>query len=337
MLQCAVSTYLVSELDGHVRCAVCWPVHRAPHAGLSRRRGGRDSSVHAALAPTRRPRIPPHYSRITMSTDRLGVHRDHQIATVRMAWSTRVHASYLTLIPPPGQVRLEPLRQICVYLGSRVTETPVGLRLDGKRGCCCRRRQRASVGCAAYRQRGRRTRHLTVRNPGCRASATPESPWNSGEYRDGDLDGAGDIAATDDSTVVAEAEARRIRRRGTAVTWLSSKMKASRSEVLVVASTGWSAPAIRSAIHEALQHHRGDTGDRARRSRARRRRARRSQLTVPRSAAARAGRCCSNSADRDAPELLAELAPHIEVIDAAKIPYGRAQDAINAVLIERPK
>ncbi|MBY0443326.1 MAG: uroporphyrinogen-III C-methyltransferase, partial [Mycobacteriaceae bacterium] len=38
-------------------------------------------------------------------------------------------------------------------------------------------------------------------------------------------------------------------------------------------------------------------------------------------------------------QLLAELSPHVEVIDAAKIPYGRAmaQDAINAVLIERAK
>ena len=45
-------------------------------------------------------------------------------------------------------------------------------------------------------------------------------------------------------------------------------------------------------------------------------------------------------ADRLAPpELLAELPPHVEVIDAAKIPYGRAmaQDAINAVLIDRAK
>jgi uroporphyrin-III C-methyltransferase/precorrin-2 dehydrogenase/sirohydrochlorin ferrochelatase len=45
-------------------------------------------------------------------------------------------------------------------------------------------------------------------------------------------------------------------------------------------------------------------------------------------------------ADRLAPqELIAELAPHVEVIDAAKIPYGRymAQDAINAVLIDRAK
>ncbi len=45
-------------------------------------------------------------------------------------------------------------------------------------------------------------------------------------------------------------------------------------------------------------------------------------------------------ADRLAPpELLAELPPHVEVIDAAKIPYGRAmaQESINSVLIERAK
>jgi len=45
-------------------------------------------------------------------------------------------------------------------------------------------------------------------------------------------------------------------------------------------------------------------------------------------------------ADRLAPpQLLAELPPHVEVIDAAKIPYGRAmaQDAINAVMIERAR
>jgi uroporphyrin-III C-methyltransferase / precorrin-2 dehydrogenase / sirohydrochlorin ferrochelatase len=45
-------------------------------------------------------------------------------------------------------------------------------------------------------------------------------------------------------------------------------------------------------------------------------------------------------ADRLAPpELLAELGPHVEVIDAAKIPYGRAmaQDAINQVLIDRAR
>jgi len=44
--------------------------------------------------------------------------------------------------------------------------------------------------------------------------------------------------------------------------------------------------------------------------------------------------------DRLAPgELLDELAPHVEVVDAAKIPYGRAasQDVINSVLIDRAR
>ncbi|MEU4968114.1 uroporphyrinogen-III C-methyltransferase [Streptomyces smyrnaeus] len=45
-------------------------------------------------------------------------------------------------------------------------------------------------------------------------------------------------------------------------------------------------------------------------------------------------------ADRLGPrDLLDELPPHVEVIDAAKIPYGRAmaQEAINAVLVEHAK
>jgi uroporphyrin-III C-methyltransferase/precorrin-2 dehydrogenase/sirohydrochlorin ferrochelatase len=45
-------------------------------------------------------------------------------------------------------------------------------------------------------------------------------------------------------------------------------------------------------------------------------------------------------ADRLAPpELLAELGPHVEVVDAAKIPYGRAmaQEAINTALVEGAK
>ncbi|MUM26265.1 uroporphyrinogen-III C-methyltransferase [Mycolicibacterium sp. CBMA 295] len=45
-------------------------------------------------------------------------------------------------------------------------------------------------------------------------------------------------------------------------------------------------------------------------------------------------------ADRLAPqELLAELGPHVEMIDAAKIPYGRAmaQEAINRVLVDRAR
>ncbi|PWD41061.1 siroheme synthase, partial [Gordonia paraffinivorans] len=45
-------------------------------------------------------------------------------------------------------------------------------------------------------------------------------------------------------------------------------------------------------------------------------------------------------ADRLAPpELLAELGPQVEVIDAAKVPYGRAmkQEAINEVLVAKAR
>ncbi|GAA3690116.1 uroporphyrinogen-III C-methyltransferase [Gordonia hankookensis] len=45
-------------------------------------------------------------------------------------------------------------------------------------------------------------------------------------------------------------------------------------------------------------------------------------------------------ADRLAPpQLLAELGPQVEIVDAAKVPYGRAmkQEAINAVLVDRAK
>ena len=100
--------------------------------------------------------------------------------------------------------------------------------------------------------------------------------------------------------------------------------------------------AIRSAIHEAFQQ-----------GFDRRRRARRRPGGValvgggpgdPDLITVRGRRLLAQAdvvvADRLAPpELLAELPPDVEVIDAAKIPYGRAmaQDAINAVLIERAK
>ncbi|MBR7539358.1 uroporphyrinogen-III C-methyltransferase, partial [Mycobacterium tuberculosis] len=45
-------------------------------------------------------------------------------------------------------------------------------------------------------------------------------------------------------------------------------------------------------------------------------------------------------ADRLAPpELLASLGPQVEIIDAAKVPYGRAmkQEAINEVLVSRAR
>ncbi|MBU3751039.1 MAG: uroporphyrinogen-III C-methyltransferase [Mycobacterium sp.] len=178
------------------------------------------------------------------------------------------------------------------------------------------------------------------------------------DYRDGDLDGAWyAIAATDDpavnAEVVAEAERRRIfcvradaGRDGTAVTPASFDFEGLLVGVLASGEHRRSA-AVRSAIREAFQQGRiapdvvastasdvipggvalvgGGPGD-------------------PELITVRGRRLLAHAdvvvADRLAPpELLAELPPNVEVIDAAKIPYGRAmaQEAINEVLIERAR
>jgi uroporphyrin-III C-methyltransferase / precorrin-2 dehydrogenase / sirohydrochlorin ferrochelatase len=173
------------------------------------------------------------------------------------------------------------------------------------------------------------------------------------EYRDGDLDGAWyAIAATDDAqvnaAVVEEAERRQIfcvradiAVEGTAVTPASFSYAGLSVGVLAGGEHRRSA-AIRSAIREALQQGvitaessdvvrggvalvGGGPGD-------------------PELITVRGRRLLAQAdvvvADRLAPpELLAELPPHVEVIDAAKIPYGRAmaQDAINDVMIERAR
>ncbi|NBQ42096.1 MAG: uroporphyrinogen-III C-methyltransferase [Mycobacteriaceae bacterium] len=178
------------------------------------------------------------------------------------------------------------------------------------------------------------------------------------DYRDGDLEGAWyAIAATDDpavnAAIVAEAERRRIfcvradaARGGTAVTPASFAYEGLLVGVLAGGEHRRSA-AVRSAIREAFQQGRiapdivatavsdvvpggvalvgGGPGD-------------------PELITVRGRRLLAHAdvvvADRLAPpELLAELAPNVEVIDAAKIPYGRAmaQEAINGVLIERAR
>ena len=172
-------------------------------------------------------------------------------------------------------------------------------------------------------------------------------------FRDGDLEGAWyAIAATNDAAVneavVAEAERSRIfcvradiARDGTAVTPATFEYDGLSVGVLAGGEHRRSA-AIRSAIHEALQSGvisdevpdglrgavalvGGGPGD-------------------PELITVRGRRLLAQAdvvvADRLAPpELLAELAPHVEMIDASKIPYGRAmaQDAINDVLIDRAK
>lgn len=187
---------------------------------------------------------------------------------------------------------------------------------------------------------------LTTTNPGITLQLR--------DYRDGDLEGAWyAIAATDDpavnAAVVAEADRRQIfcvradnAREGSAVTPASFHHDGLLVGVLAGGEHRRSA-AIRSAIHEAFQQGLitpeapddvtpgsvalvgGGPGD-------------------PELITVRGRRLLARAdvvvADRLAPpELLAELGPDVEVIDAAKIPYGRAmaQEAINEVLIERAR
>ncbi|WP_407688569.1 uroporphyrinogen-III C-methyltransferase [Mycobacterium sp. HUMS_1102779] len=234
------------------------------------------------------------------------------------------------------------------------TENPylVGLRLTGKRvvviggGSVAQRRLPLLIASGA-------DVHVVSR------TATPAVESMSGvtlslrDYRDGDLDGAWyAIAATDDpevnAAVVAEAERRQtfcvradVAVEGTAVTPASFSYAGLSVGVLAGGEHRRSA-AIRSAIREALQQGvitaessdvvrggvalvGGGPGD-------------------PELITVRGRRLLAQAdvvvADRLAPpELLAELSPHVEVIDAAKIPYGRAmaQDAINDVMIERAR
>ena len=229
----------------------------------------------------------------------------------------------------------------------------VGLRLTG--------RKVVVVGGGTVAQR--RLRCCSPTAPTCTSSPGPpprrSRRWTAitlelRDFRDGDLDGAWyAIAATDDpdvnAAVVAEAERRRIfcvradvARDGTAVTPASFEYEGLSVGVLAGGEHRRSA-AIRSAIREALQQ-----GLIARR---RRPASLHGGVALvgggpgdPELITVRGRRLLAHAdvvvADRLAPpELLAELPPHVEVIDAAKIPYGRAmaQDAINDVLIDRAK
>jgi len=238
-----------------------------------------------------------------------------------------------------------------------VTESPylVGLRLTGKKvvvvggGSVAQRRLPLLISSGAdVRVISRSATRAVEAMEGITLSVR--------EYRDGDLDGAWyAIAATNDAdvnaAVVAEADRRRIfcvradiAVEGSAVTPASFAYAGLSVGVLAGGEHRRSA-AIRSAIREALQRGLitlessvssdvvrggvalvgGGPGD-------------------PELITVRGRRLLAQAdvvvADRLAPpELLAELPPHVEVIDAAKIPYGRAmaQDAINDVMIERAR
>jgi uroporphyrin-III C-methyltransferase/precorrin-2 dehydrogenase/sirohydrochlorin ferrochelatase len=241
-----------------------------------------------------------------------------------------------------------------------VTESAylVGLRLAGKKvvvvggGTVAQRRLPLLIATGA-------NVHVISRTATRAVEAMSGISLSLREYRDGDLAGAWyAIAATDDAqvnaAVVDEADRRQIfcvradiAVEGTAVTPASFSYAGLSVGVLAGGEHRRSA-AIRSAIREALQTGvitpessvgsessdvirggvaliGGGPGD-------------------PELITVRGRRLLAQAdvvvADRLAPpELLAELAPHVEVIDAAKIPYGRAmaQDAINAVMIDRAR
>ncbi|MBN3930052.1 uroporphyrinogen-III C-methyltransferase [Streptomyces verrucosisporus] len=232
---------------------------------------------------------------------------------------------------------------------------PVGLRLTGRPvvvlggGTVAQRRLPALLAAGA---------DVLVIAP----SATPsveamaeagELRWERRAYRPGDLDGAWyAIVATDDAganeAASAEAEERRVwcvrsDDADAATAWTPAT---GRSEGVTVAVLTGRDPrrsaAVRDAVVEGLRD---------------------GTLTAPRHRARRAGvalvgggpgdpdlitvrgrRLLAEAdvviADRLGPrDLLDELPPHVEVIDAAKIPYGRAmaQEAINAALVEHAR
>jgi uroporphyrin-III C-methyltransferase / precorrin-2 dehydrogenase / sirohydrochlorin ferrochelatase len=241
-----------------------------------------------------------------------------------------------------------------------VTESAylVGLRLAGKKvvvvggGTVAQRRLPLLIASGA-------NVHVIARTATRAVEAMNGITLSLREYRDGDLAGAWyAIAATDDAqvnaAVVDEADRRQIfcvradiAVEGTAVTPASFSYAGLSVGVLAGGEHRRSA-AIRSAIREALQTGvitpdspvgsessdvmrggvaliGGGPGD-------------------PELITVRGRRLLAQAdvvvADRLAPpELLAELPQHVEVIDAAKIPYGRAmaQDAINEVMIDRAR
>ncbi|UQA96461.1 uroporphyrinogen-III C-methyltransferase [Streptomyces halobius] len=232
---------------------------------------------------------------------------------------------------------------------------PVGLRLSGRRvvvlgaGQVAQRRLPALIAAGA---------DVLLISPSATPSVeamadTGEIRWERRRYRPGDLDGAWyALISTDDPEANAvasqEAEDRRVWcvRSDDAEAATAWTPATGHSEGVTVAVLTGRDPrrsaAVRDAIVEGLRdgsiaapHHRtraqgvalvgGGPGD-------------------PDLITVRGRRLLAEAdvviADRLGPrDLLAELPPHVEVIDAAKIPYGRfmAQEAINNALIEHAK
>ncbi|PWI42043.1 uroporphyrinogen-III C-methyltransferase [Streptomyces sp. ICBB 8177] len=232
---------------------------------------------------------------------------------------------------------------------------PVGLRLAGRRvvvlggGQVAQRRLPSLVSAGA---------DVVLISTSATASVEAmvtagEVRWERRRYTYGDLEGAWYVVvATDDpeanAAASAEAEERRVwcvrsDDADAATAWTPAT---GRSEGVTVAVLTGSDPrrsaAVRDAVVEGLRD-----GSLA----APRRRARGVGVALvgggpgdPDLITVRGRRMLAEAdvvvADRLGPrDLLDELPPHVEVIDAAKIPYGRAmaQEAINAALIEHAK
>jgi uroporphyrin-III C-methyltransferase/precorrin-2 dehydrogenase/sirohydrochlorin ferrochelatase len=232
---------------------------------------------------------------------------------------------------------------------------PVGLRLAGRRvvvvgaGTVAQRRLPALLAAGA---------DVRLIAPSATASVeamadTGELSWERRPYAEGDLaDAWYALIATDDpaanAAASAEAEARRVwcvrsDDASAATAWTPAT---GHSEGVTVAVLTGSDPrrsaAVRDAVVEGL--HDGTLG-------APRHRARGAGVALvgggpgdPDLITVRGRRLLAEAdvvvADRLGPrDLLAELPPHVEVVDAAKIPYGRAmaQEAINDALIEHAK
>ncbi|OZC61104.1 uroporphyrinogen-III C-methyltransferase [Rhodococcus sp. 06-470-2] len=236
------------------------------------------------------------------------------------------------------------------------TDSPylVGLNLEGRRvvvvggGTVAQRRLPLLISCGAVV-------HVITREatPAVEAMATfGQVTMELRDYREGDLaDAWYAVACTDEAetniAIVAEATASRIfcvradiAKDGTAVTPASAEWDGLTLGVLAGGEHRRSA-AVRNAVIDALQS--GVVADSAH-----------APLTGvalvgggpgdPDLITVRGRRLLAYAdvvvADRLAPpELLAELGPHVEVIDASKIPYGRAmaQQAINQALIDGAK
>ena len=231
----------------------------------------------------------------------------------------------------------------------------LGLRLSGRRvlvvggGRVAQRRVPALVDAGA---------RVTLVSPSVTPAledlaATGRITWEARPYRVGDCDGAWLVhACTDDravnTAVAAEAEAKRIwcvraDDREASAAWTPASGRV--GEVSVAVTAGGDprrAAGIRDAVVEAL---RDGTID-ARRSRTK-------PVGValvgggpgdPGLITVRGRQLLAQAdvviADRLAPrQLLDELPPDVELIDAAKIPYGRylAQEKINELLVERAR